>query len=135
MRIWSLARSLACLGVGVLLTASLSRGAPLDPEQLAGEGIVEATATPEQIAFFEKSIRPVLVKECYSCHATTAENSRNTDTISPKANQKPYQVTVAPLKSKWTDFIAENTASAPGPNLFSESMPPAVCPAQKKTRR
>src|SRR5262245_4665606 len=33
-------------------------------------------ATPEQIAFFEKSIRPVLVKECYSCHATTAEKVR-----------------------------------------------------------
>ena len=30
-------------------------------------------ATPGQIAFFEKNIRPVLVKECYSCHATTAE--------------------------------------------------------------
>src|SRR6185436_518785 len=30
-------------------------------------------ATPDQIAFFEKSIRPVLVKECYSCHAENAE--------------------------------------------------------------
>src|SRR5438309_3891848 len=58
MRIWSFALSLACLGVGVLLSASVSQGAPLDPEQLA---------------FFEKNIRPVLVKECYSCHATTAE--------------------------------------------------------------
>src|SRR5262245_52952229 len=36
----------------------------------------EARATPEQMAFFEKSIRPVLVKECYSCHATTAEKIR-----------------------------------------------------------
>jgi hypothetical protein len=33
----------------------------------------ETPPTPEQIAFFEKSIRPVLVKECYRCHATTAE--------------------------------------------------------------
>src|SRR5438132_11408221 len=60
MRIGSFALSLTCLGTGVLLTASLSRAA-------------EAPATPEQIAFFERSIRPVLVKECYSCHATTAE--------------------------------------------------------------
>src|SRR5262245_4435825 len=30
----------------------------------------------EQIAFFEKIIRPVLVKECYSCHATDAEKVR-----------------------------------------------------------
>src|SRR5687767_4441002 len=29
--------------------------------------------TPEQVAFFEKSIRPVLVRECYACHAKTAE--------------------------------------------------------------
>jgi hypothetical protein len=28
---------------------------------------------PEQLAFFEKNIRPVLVKECYSCHSSTAE--------------------------------------------------------------
>ncbi len=31
---------------------------------------------PEQLAFFEKNIRPVLVRECYSCHATTAEKIR-----------------------------------------------------------
>jgi hypothetical protein len=36
----------------------------------------EAPATPEQIAFFEKSVRPVLVQECYSCHATTAKKIR-----------------------------------------------------------
>ena len=36
----------------------------------------EKTATPEQVAFFEKSIRPVLVKECYSCHATNAKKIR-----------------------------------------------------------
>ena len=33
------------------------------------EPIVEKPATADQIAFFEKSIRPVLVKECYSCHS------------------------------------------------------------------
>jgi cytochrome c553 len=36
----------------------------------------EAAATPEQLAFFEKNIRPVLVAECYSCHATTAKKIR-----------------------------------------------------------
>jgi hypothetical protein len=29
--------------------------------------------TAEQVAFFEKNIRPVLVKECYSCHSAGAE--------------------------------------------------------------
>ncbi|MGH7226920.1 MAG: DUF1549 domain-containing protein, partial [Gemmataceae bacterium] len=33
-------------------------------------------ATAEQIAFFEKNIRPVLVKECFACHATTAKKIR-----------------------------------------------------------
>ncbi|HIK95605.1 MAG TPA: hypothetical protein EYG03_26970, partial [Planctomycetes bacterium] len=28
--------------------------------------------TPAQLEFFEKKIRPVLVKECYSCHSTQA---------------------------------------------------------------
>ncbi len=32
--------------------------------------------TPEQISFFEKNIRPVLVQECYSCHAATAKKIR-----------------------------------------------------------
>src|SRR5437763_13159757 len=63
MRVWSSALTVVCLGTTVCLPASLSRAA-------------EAAATPEQIAFFEKSIRPVLVKECYSCHATTAEKIR-----------------------------------------------------------
>jgi Protein of unknown function (DUF1549)/Protein of unknown function (DUF1553)/Planctomycete cytochrome C len=36
----------------------------------------EAAPTPDQVAFFEKSIRPVLARECYSCHAATAEKIR-----------------------------------------------------------
>jgi hypothetical protein len=59
-----------------------SRGpAPAEaPAKSAADGSPSAEAggatkepTPEQIAFFEKSIRPVLVKECYECHAPTAK--------------------------------------------------------------
>jgi hypothetical protein len=32
--------------------------------------------TAEQLSFFEKSIRPVLVRECYGCHAPTAMKVR-----------------------------------------------------------
>jgi hypothetical protein len=53
---------LACLG-WVCVTASLSPAA-------------EAPAPADQIAFFEKNIRPVLVRECYSCHATSARKIR-----------------------------------------------------------
>src|SRR5215813_5539827 len=63
MRSWSFALCVACLGISALRTASPCRAAEVPP-------------TPEQIAFFEKSIRPVLVRECYSCHATTAEKIR-----------------------------------------------------------
>ena len=33
-------------------------------------------ATPEQLAFFEKKIRPVLVEQCYKCHAADSEKIR-----------------------------------------------------------
>ncbi|OAI39806.1 hypothetical protein AYO40_05420 [Planctomycetaceae bacterium SCGC AG-212-D15] len=36
----------------------------------------EPAPTAEQLAFFEKNIRPVLVRECYSCHAATAKKIR-----------------------------------------------------------
>ncbi|MBM4067535.1 MAG: DUF1549 domain-containing protein [Planctomycetes bacterium] len=62
MRSWS---HLAMVG-GALLVATGRSGAQ---ENEAPRG----RATSEQIAFFEKSIRPVLVRECYSCHATTAK--------------------------------------------------------------
>jgi hypothetical protein len=33
----------------------------------------DAVSSAEQVAFFEKNIRPVLVRECYTCHATNSE--------------------------------------------------------------
>jgi len=38
----------------------------------APETAPDKPATAEEIAFFEKNVRPVLVKECYSCHSATA---------------------------------------------------------------
>ncbi len=38
----------------------------------SADGFVE-TPTPEQVTFFEKKIRPVLVGQCYSCHSAEAE--------------------------------------------------------------
>src|SRR5215468_4416916 len=52
--------------LGGLVAAGLAAPARLGAQQ----------PTAEQTAFFEKNIRPVLVKECYSCHATTAEKIR-----------------------------------------------------------
>ena len=33
----------------------------------------EQSATPEQLEFFEKQVRPLLVKHCYQCHSVDAE--------------------------------------------------------------
>jgi hypothetical protein len=66
---------------GSLSLAEFKKLFELGPKQKGAPAKVEAKkdvpadkpATADQIAFFEKNIRPVLVKECYSCHATTAE--------------------------------------------------------------
>jgi hypothetical protein len=79
---------LVMLGGGLLLASwitippEMSAQPPPDPKPAAQKAEVvedkegafaEKPATPEQIAFFEKSIRPVLVRECYTCHSMSAE--------------------------------------------------------------
>src|SRR5947209_2205234 len=51
--------------LGVLLLGWIGRAAA-----------AEKPPTPEQVAFFEKNVRPVLVRECYSCHSASAEKVR-----------------------------------------------------------
>lgn len=41
-----------------------------------GDAGTQSKPTSEQLEFFEKHIRPVLVKECYACHAKTAKRIR-----------------------------------------------------------
>jgi mono/diheme cytochrome c family protein len=53
-------------GVSVrFLAAGLSFG-------LLGAAPAVASPTPEQIAFFETKIRPVLAQHCYQCHSAEA---------------------------------------------------------------
>src|SRR5438067_2270282 len=54
----------------VILSAALLA----TPLHLSAQPSSEPKQKPdgEQLAFFEKNIRPVLVKECYACHAVTA---------------------------------------------------------------
>jgi len=40
---------------------------------LSQEMSMKAEATDEQIAFFEKKIRPALVKHCYECHSVDGD--------------------------------------------------------------
>ncbi len=50
--------------------AAISGGAKPSPEKPA---IIETKSSTEQIAFFEKKIRPVLAEKCYKCHAEDSE--------------------------------------------------------------
>ncbi len=50
--------------------AAISGGAKPSPDKPA---IIEPQSTAEQIAFFEKKIRPVLAEKCYKCHAENSE--------------------------------------------------------------
>src|SRR6476620_6815956 len=44
---------------------------------MSGATRVSAQAsTPEQIAFFEQKIRPVLVESCYQCHSAEAKANK-----------------------------------------------------------
>jgi mono/diheme cytochrome c family protein len=52
-----LIRALACL----VLLATYARGASAEP------------LAPDQLEFFERKVRPVLVEHCYSCHSAGAE--------------------------------------------------------------
>ncbi len=40
---------------------------------LVGASAVVSAATPEQLEFFEREIRPVLAERCYSCHSSDAQ--------------------------------------------------------------
>ena len=53
--------------------AAISGGAKPSPEKPA---IIETKSSTEQIVFFEKKIRPVLVEKCYKCHAEDSEKNK-----------------------------------------------------------
>jgi cytochrome c553 len=46
---------------------------PIQTSPAAGSSDLEKPPTPDQLAFFEKKIRPVLVAKCYKCHAADSE--------------------------------------------------------------
>src|SRR5579884_1618160 len=70
----ALMKNFSCLVYlgGILVVGGIATPLPLGAQPPAAP----APPTPEQLTFFEKSIRPVLVRECYSCHATTAPKVR-----------------------------------------------------------
>ena len=47
--------------------------APARAPEKAPEKVADRQPTAEQVAFFEKKIRPVLVEQCYECHSAEAK--------------------------------------------------------------
>src|SRR3982750_551243 len=60
---------LAQLGAITLLVFSSARAA-------FGAAPVAEPPSPEQVQFFEKNIRPVLMDRCYQCHSSQGEKIR-----------------------------------------------------------
>ena len=56
------------MGIGGLLVGALTVGTAQQPEK------TPPPAAPEAIAFFEKSIRPVLAEKCVSCHGEKSQS-------------------------------------------------------------
>jgi hypothetical protein len=55
----------------------LAKGQPAEPPPAKGSAAgFNDKPTPDQVAFFEKKIRPVLIDQCYKCHAADAEKVR-----------------------------------------------------------
>ncbi|MEW6305676.1 MAG: DUF1553 domain-containing protein [Verrucomicrobiota bacterium] len=55
------------------LAALAQRNAPRRPAATPKPAVAERAPTSEELEFFEKKIRPVLAKSCYSCHSADAE--------------------------------------------------------------
>ena len=66
-RMWKLSSALLLGWLGSLLAAADA------PAVKSKQPAKPTNPSPDGIAFFEKKIRPVLVKECYSCHAKDAK--------------------------------------------------------------
>lgn len=54
-------------------TRTLSHAAKLLVLGLASIGVAQPQQTPDQLAFFEKKVRPVLVSRCYACHSASTK--------------------------------------------------------------
>jgi cytochrome c553 len=57
---------------GALLAAGVALAQPGAAQPAKGDGFADKP-TQDQIAFFEKKIRPVLIEHCYKCHSAEAE--------------------------------------------------------------
>ncbi len=68
-----LAASALVAGAALLALTPLLQAQPNPAKGSGGDSGYADKPTQEQIAFFEKKIRPVLTESCYKCHSAEAE--------------------------------------------------------------
>src|SRR4051812_35293339 len=89
-----------------------------------------AKPTPEGVEFFEKKVRPVLVKHCYSCHSATAEKLKGELRLDTRAGvlaggaSGPAVVPGDPAKSLLVQSVKHADDVKPMPP--KEKLPPEV---------
>ena len=68
----------------IAFAAAAAGGKPAAaPAPAAERPVAEGPITPEQLTFFEAKIRPVLIENCYKCHAAPPTRSRRTSSSTP----------------------------------------------------
>jgi cytochrome c553 len=81
--------ALLLLGAAVVLGSAQYSAAQPEPKQPAPKQPAaagqEKEATPDQVAFFEKNIRPVFVEKCISCHSKADNKTRGSLALDTRA--------------------------------------------------
>lgn len=111
------------------LVVALNLGRVAGAEPAKSPGIEKLP--PEQVAFFEKNIRPVLIKECYSCHSATAPKLRGglkldtRDNLRKGGDNGPALIPGDPKKSLLLQALrhqADNLKMPPKKKLADETV-------------
>jgi len=97
------------------------KGKEKEPEAKVEPKVAEKALTTDQVNFFEKKIRPVLIDKCYSCHSEKADKLKGGLTLDTKAGLRtggdsgPAVVPGNPGKSLLIHALKESNGAKPMP--------------------
>jgi mono/diheme cytochrome c family protein len=110
-----------------------SPAASIQPAKAASNAAVKAVAYPrpataEQLAYFEKNVRPILVNNCYNCHSDAFKEAGGLRvdvgiSIFAGGNSGPAIVPGHPEKSLLIERVTSNDVKKRMPQERNESLP------------